>query len=206
MRLILVRHGETGWNAENRYQGATDVPLSARGQAQAKALAARLASGALDAIYSSDLQRAWETAARIAASHALQVLMEPRLREMSFGTWEGMTYEEIQRLDPQALAEWMADPLTVAPPRGESLAHLATRIGEMLDDMMELARDETVVLVAHGGSLRVLLCLAMGLDPNAHWRFELSPGSISELHLYRGGAILSLLNDQHHLKRVQDDC
>ncbi|MBI4759502.1 MAG: histidine phosphatase family protein, partial [Chloroflexi bacterium] len=104
MRLLLVRHGETDWNAEERYQGTTDVPLSAQGRAQAQALTSRMAGEVLDAIYASDLQRAWQTAEVIAAPHGLPVRPEPRLREIDFGAWEGLTFDEIRQRRPAAKA------------------------------------------------------------------------------------------------------
>ena len=121
MRVILVRHGETIWNEEQRYQGASDPPLSERGELQARRLAARLASESIGLIYSSDSTRALQTADQIAAHHGRQVRADPRLREMDFGDWEGLTYSEIRERYPQALARWQGDPLATSPPGGESL-------------------------------------------------------------------------------------
>ena len=199
VRVILVRHGETLWNEEERYQGASDLPLSGRGELQARRLAARLASESIGLIYSSDSNRALQTAAEIAAHHGRQVCADPRLREMDFGVWEGLTYSEIGERYPQALARWEGDPFATAPPGGESLAQLATRVGDVLDDIRKPGEAETVLVVSHGGPLRVVLCLALGLAPADHWRFRLDPGSVSELYLYPEGAILALLNDRHHL-------
>ncbi len=204
MRLLLVRHGETDWNAEGRYQGQSDVPLSAIGQQQAMALARRLAREEIHALYASDLQRAWQTAEVIAAPHGLPVRPEPRLREIDFGAWEGLTFDEIRQRHPQALAAWEADPLGVAPPGGESLAQVVARVGQVLDDIARSCQDRTVLFVAHGGLLQVLLCLALGLAPRARWQFRLDPGSLSELSLYAEGAVLIRLNDTHHLE-VADD-
>ena len=206
MRLILVRHGETVWNAEHRYQGMTDLPLSARGTLQARALAARLAAEPIDLIYSSDSKRAWQTAEEIATIQGAKVLREPRLREMSFGIWEGLTYPELRERYPKALAEWQREILGTAPPGGESLGELAVRVEAMLDDLRGLDEIETVLLVSHGGPLRVLLCLALGLAPADYWRFRVDPGSVSELCLYPEGAILALLNDTHHLVGDRGGC
>ncbi|GAJ15856.1 unnamed protein product, partial [marine sediment metagenome] len=169
MRVILVRHGETIWNEEQRYQGASDPPLSERGELQARRLAARLASESIGLIYSSDSTRALQTADQIAAHHGRQVRADPRLREMDFGDWEGLTYSEIRERYPQALARWQGDPLATSPPGGESLAQLAMRVGDVLDDFPKLDQAETVLVVSHGGPLRVLLCLALGLAPADHW-------------------------------------
>ncbi len=200
--LILVRHGETIWNAERRFQGAQDVPLSPRGEAQARALAARLAGESIQRIYSSDLQRAHVTATLIAEPHGLPVQIEPRLREISFGAWEGMTYEGIHMRYPEGLAWWEADPMNAAPPGGETLAQLQERVESLLAELAALPADETALLVGHGGSLQVLLCVALGLVPRARWQFRLDPGSLSELGLYPAGAILTSLNDRHHLACV----
>jgi alpha-ribazole phosphatase len=199
-RLILVRHGKTAWNAQARYQGRADLPLSDAGRRQAAMLARRLAREEIDAVYASDLQRAWEMAVTVAAPHGLPVRAEPRLLEMDFGDWEGLTYDEVQERYPQALAAWEADPLNMAPPGGETLAHVVARVQSLLDDIVRIHPDHTVVLVAHGGPLRVLLCIVMGLDPRAHWQFRLDVASLSELYLYDEGAVLTGLNDTHHLE------
>lgn len=203
VRLLLVRHGQTDLNAARRYQGHLPTPLNAVGCAQAEALGRRLAGEPLDAVLSSDLPRALETARAIALHHALGVRCEPRLREIALGGWEGLTFDEIARRDPEAQARWIADPLAVAPPGGETLAALAERLRGVLGEAASLGEGRTVVLVSHGGALQVLLCLALGLSPAAHWQFRLDEASLSELSLYAAGAILSRLNDCHHLEGVE---
>ena len=205
-RLILVRHGETAWNAHQRYQGITDVALSVKGQRQALALAARLSGETIDAIYASDLQRAWQTATIIASTCRLSVYAEPRLREANFGLWEGLTYTEIKRDYPEALASWEADPLMVSPPEGESLSALGARVNNLLEEIRRCSQEKTLLLVAHGGSLQVFLCAALGIVPRAQWQFRLSPGSISELNVHEEGAVFTLLNDQHHLLPEGGEC
>jgi len=109
LHLMLVRHGESEWNAQRRYQGQSDVPLSALGKRQAELIAERLAGGKIDAVYASDLKRAWETASAIAGKSGLQVLPEPRLRELKFGVLEGLTFDEAQAQYPQMIATWLED-------------------------------------------------------------------------------------------------
>jgi probable phosphoglycerate mutase len=150
-------------------------------------------------LYASDLQRAWETARAIAAPHALQVHAEPRLREMAFGRWEGLTYTEMQQQDAQSLTAWERDPLHSAPPGGETLLQMTQRVSAAYIDILAASQDKTVGLVAHGGPLQLLLCLALGLPPQAYWQFAVSPASLSELCVYKQGAILTRLNDTHHL-------
>jgi len=205
VKLILVRHGRTEWNAEGRFQGQSDVPLNAAGRRQAAALSRRLSREPVTAVYASDLQRAHETALCIAAAHGLGVYSEPRLREMSFGAWEGLTFDEIERRDPPGLAAWQADPLNVAPPGGETLAQLAARVEAALNEIVQTHRDETALLAAHGGSLQALLCLAFGMSLQRYWQFRLDLAAVSELYVYPEGAILTLLNDTAHLRDLKWD-
>ena len=202
MRLLLVRHGETTWNAEGRFQGQSDVPLSPHGQWQAAALARVIAAESVQALYSSDLRRAWDTAVILAESLRLPVQQEPRLREMAFGCWEGFTYAELQQDDAARLVAWQDDPMQTAPPGGETLAQVTDRVNAVLTAMASVPQDHTVALVAHGGPLRVLLCLALGLSSRSYWQFMLAPASCSELQLSERGAVLTRLNDTHHLTEV----
>ena len=199
VRLLLIRHAATAWTAQGRFQGQTDVSLSPHGRRQATALAQRLRAETLHLLYASDLQRAWETAQTMAAPHALHVHAEPRLREIAFGRWEGLTYAEIQQQDAQSLAAWEHDQLHSAAPGGETLLQMAERVRTASVDILLAGQDKTVGLVAHGGPLQLLLCLALGLPPQAYWQFAVSPASLSELCVYEQGAILTRLNDTHHL-------
>lgn len=199
VRLLLVRHAATAWTAQGRFQGQTDIPLSAHGWQQVTALVQRLRAETLHMLYASDLQRAWETARAIAAPHALPVHAEPRLREMAFGRWEGLTYAEMQQQDAQSLAAWECDQLRSAPPGGETLLQMAQRVSAAYSDMLAAGQDKTVGIVAHGGPLQLFLCLALGLSPQAYWQFAVSPASLSELCVYEQGAILTRLNETHHL-------
>lgn len=199
VRLLLIRHAATAWTAQGRFQGQTDVPLSPHGQRQVTGLAHRLRAETIDVLSASDLQRAWETARAIAAPHALCVQPEPRLREIAFGRWEGLTYAEIQQHDAQRLAAWEGDQVHGAPPEGETLLHMTERVKAAYTSIVTAHQGKTVGLVAHGGPLQVLLCLALGLPPQAYWQFAMAPASLSELCVYEQGAILTHLNDTHHL-------
>jgi len=181
-----------------------DVPLNDTGRQQAAAVAQRLANEDIDVLYASDLCRAWETAtaiatARAAASHRQPLLTEPRLREMDFGQWQGLTHAEIHQRQARELDRWYSEPLYFAPPGGETLAQLGDRIQSALQDVRDTHQGATVLWVSHGGPLRVLLCLTLGLDLRANWRFRVQVASVSELHLYEEESVLALLNDTHHL-------
>lgn len=204
VRLLLIRHAATAWTAQGRFQGQTDVPLSSHGRRQVAALAQRLVTETLHRLYASDLQRAWETAQAIATPHALRVQAEPRLREMAFGHWEGLTYAEIQQRDAPALAAWERDQLHIAPPGGETLLQMAERVRAAYASIVAAGQDQTVGVIAHGGSLQLLLCLVLGLSPQSYWQFAIAPASRSELCVYEPGAILTRLNDTHHLDGVDD--
>lgn len=205
MRLFLIRHGETVWNAEGRFQGQTDVPLSPRGEQQAAALARIMVDESVQLLYASDLQRAWNTALILAESLGVLPCKEARLRELAFGRWEGLTYAELQQRDAALLAAWQADPSRTAPPGGETLPQITERVNAALTAMLATAEDCTVAVVAHSGPLRVLLCLALGFDVRSYWRFVLAPASLSELRVTDVGAVLTRLNDTHHLTELEHD-
>ncbi len=198
-RVLLVRHGQTEWNRQKRYQGTSDVPLAEAGREQAHLVARRLQGEGVDAILSSPLRRAWETACTVGEHLRLPPEADERLREICFGFWEGLTHTEIARDYPEDWGRWTADPLHWPPGRGETLVQVAARVGQVLDDLIRRYPDRTVLLVGHGGSLRVFLCLALGVPPERSWQFPLKNCSLSEVCLYPEGGILTLHNDRHYL-------
>lgn len=174
--LILCRHGRTDWNEAGRYQGQTDVPLNALGRRQAKFLAQTLRSEPIAAVYASDLSRAAETAAEIARYHALEVRLDPRLREIDQGRWEGLTLAEILQQDAALHARLEADPLTVRRPGGESVQDVSQRVVAVLEEIEHEQPDGLVCVVSHKVALTVLRCELTGeplapalrrLPPNA---------------------------------------
>jgi len=200
VHILLARHGQTAWNVANRYMGQEDIPLDKIGQHQAIALGLRLLDESLSAIYASDLKRAWQTASTIAVHHTCPLISEPRLREMDFGTWQGMTYPEIQQNDRKNLEAWEADRLKNSPPGGESLAQFSLRVETAFESAIKDHSEKTILMVAHGGTLKILLCYVLGLPPEHYWRFQLSPTSLSEVWIYPEGGSLNLLNDTCHLR------
>jgi alpha-ribazole phosphatase len=210
-RLLIVRHGRTAWNIDGRFQGQLDIPLDEVGQAQAAAVAQRLAQERPVAIYASDLSRASQTARWIenAIAEAIQpdllppLVLEPRLREMHFGEWQGLTYSEIQASQPEALAAWEADWLSNAPPGGETLTQLIERVHPVYHEILAAHPDGTVMVVGHGGALQAMLCMALGLPPERFWQLQLDNTGIADLRIYPEGAILNLFNDTCHLERAK---
>ncbi|MEN6409338.1 MAG: alpha-ribazole phosphatase [Anaerolineaceae bacterium] len=198
LTLLLVRHGQTVWNRMQRFQGQSDVPLDETGMSQIEKVASRLAHETLDVVYTSDLSRAQATARAIAGYHTCPVIIDPRLRELSFGEWEGLTYAEIASRFPERLTVWERDPFRNAPPGGETVAQLADRVGAVLRDLRSRHASQTVVIAAHGGPLQTLICLALDHLPEKHWQFSLRPGSLSEIAFYPAGAILNFLNETYN--------
>ncbi|WP_258360481.1 alpha-ribazole phosphatase [Moorella sulfitireducens (nom. illeg.)] len=201
-RVYLVRHGETEWNNSGRYQGHSDVALSPRGRQQAELLRERLRHIPLDVVYSSDLSRARETAASIAAPHGLGVKVTAGLREINFGAWEGMTHEEIVASFPCEWEAWRQDPASTIVPGGESFRQVKERVWQAFNGIVRHEKGRRILLVAHGGSLRVLICSVLGLDLTAVWRFRLDNTGISIVDCYEDEYILVLLNDINHLETL----
>lgn len=160
--LWIVRHGQTDWNVEGRYQGQADQPLNAVGLAQASAAAAKLQGQRFAAIYSSDLQRARVTAEVIATALGMPVQVDCRLREVNQGEWEGMLTADIQARYAEEWAARQQDRLHTAPPGGESLAQVAARVLAGVDEIARRHTDEAVVIVSHGLALGVVRCAAAG--------------------------------------------
>lgn len=200
MTLWLVRHGQTDWNVQKRYQGHSDIPLNAVGKTQARQIGARLASERLHAIISSDLRRTAQTAEAIAAHHKLTVQLEPGLREANFGVFEGLRYKDVIG-EHKAMAEaWFADP-EHPPEDGEKLSDVAARVSASVDALLaQFASNKRLLLVGHDGSLRLLLCHLLEMPMPQYWRFNLDPCSLTRVNVYPGGAILVRLNDISHLE------
>ncbi|HTE14339.1 MAG TPA: histidine phosphatase family protein [Burkholderiales bacterium] len=148
--LILIRHGETAWNRERRMQGQTNTPLSDTGRAQAEAVGRRLARHPFSALYSSDLQRAWDTAAAIARASGRDIVSEPRLRERTFGVFEGLTYDEMAQHHPLEHARFAQRDPDYAVPGGESPRQFFERSLGCLEDIAAAHAGECVVVVTHG--------------------------------------------------------
>jgi probable phosphoglycerate mutase len=160
--LILVRHGETDWNRERRWQGHADTPLNETGREQARALARALNGEAIAAVYSSDLRRARETAEIVADGRGLPVLVDRRLREIDFGEWEGLRTVEIHERYPEFMAAW--PPTDGRPfPGGETYGAMGARVVAALGEIARRHPDEDVVVVLHGGPILGALAHAAGI-------------------------------------------
>ena len=164
--LWLVRHGQTDWNVEARYQGQTDVPLNSVGVQQAQALAVDLSGQHFDAVFSSPLQRARLTAEIIAAEHFLPVQLDERLREIHQGLWEGEIYHNLVVRFPDEMRKRRENPYQFRPPKGESAAEVAARVAQAADDIARLYPGGSVLVVSHALTLAALYCQANHLPPD----------------------------------------
>jgi len=199
-KLLLVRHGQTLWNHIARYQGHTDIDLSATGRNQAHLLSLRLATVSLQAVYASDLKRALDTARIIAEPHGLDVQALPQLREINFGAWEGLTFQEIEARYPEIANKWHSSPGSVRIPDGETFQELMERAYGAVLDLAKSNDPGTVAVVTHGGAIRSIISALLGMDLNNLFRIRQDNAALNIIDFYDGYGILNLLNDTHHLE------
>lgn len=204
MKLFLVRHGETVWNAERRSQGHADIELSERGRLQAACLAQRLASEGLEAIYSSPLSRAVSTAAAIAAAHSLAVFTDDGLREMDQGDLEGLTGEQMRERHADVLRAWATTPATVRIPGGETLLELQERAWAAIERIRAAHHDATVAAVCHNFTILTIVCRALGLDLNHFRRLRHNLAALSVIEFSDRFPVLVAFNETRHLDGIDD--
>lgn len=203
MEILLIRHGETAWNRERRMQGHIDIPLNEEGQRQARALGAALAAERPDAIWSSDLQRARDTAQAVADAHDLPVQLDAELRERCYGAFEGMTYQEIAEHYPEAMRQWKSREPHARFPAGErdaeTLHEFHQRCVGAATRIVRRHQAGKTVIVAHGGVLDCLYRAATGMALEAERNFGNANAAINRLRW--DGARFSLLQwgDETHL-------
>jgi alpha-ribazole phosphatase len=199
LHLLLVRHGQTEWNAQHRYQGHSDLPLNQLGQEQARQLAARLQTQKIDLVFSSDLQRALQTAQILAESHGVKVQPDPRLREMNFGLLEGHTFDDGLERWPEMIRNWVQDN-NQPPEGGERLDEFSERVSQFFTGLRQSCDGKTVLVVAHGGPLRVIMQSVLGPGSGPVWWFSLDHGSLTDFQIDDENIIINRINDSGHLE------
>jgi probable phosphoglycerate mutase len=197
--VLLARHGETEWNREGRIQGQRDVPLSGVGLAQAAALAHRLRAAPCARIVSSDLLRARATADAVAAALGLEVALDPRLREQDLGAWEGGTFADAERADPDLARRFRARDPDVRPPGGESRRELQSRALAALAAHAAPGSPGPLLLVTHGGPLQALAYALLGLPLSSPRRFLVPNAGLTTLAPHLGAWFVATLCDVSHL-------
>ena len=204
-RVYLIRHGQTEWNRQLIFRGRADISLSEEGFRQAGALAERLSEEHLAAVYCSPLIRAFATAECMANSRGLRPRQVDGLTDMDYGAWEGQQHEHIKQQYPDLYARWQAEPHSVRPPKGETLAEVRQRATSALNEIVVHQEDTTVAVVSHRVVNKLLLCAALGLGDDAFWRIRQDTCCVNVLE-YEGNRItVSLLNDTCHLRGLEKD-
>jgi len=195
MKLLLARHGQTEWNADRRFQGHTDISLSARGRAQAHALGRALRGHRVSAAYVSPMRRAVETAEIALADAGIPYTPIEALRELSLGAWEGCTVDEIRRQDGDPYAAWLRAPLDCPPPGAEPLPAVRDRVVSALERIEDAHGDGDALIIAHGGVISVYACHLLACSFNQLWRLRVDNCSLTVVHPPR----IVTLNDTRHL-------
>lgn len=204
VKVVFVRHGQTEWNVSGRYQGQSDVALSAAGLAQAEKLAAEFPVAKLDAIYASDLVRARVTAETVAQKFGLPVQLEPAFRELSFGDWEGLTYEEIVASWPDAMRNFLAHPDILEVPNGESFPAVQQRALERLHELLAKHEGQTIMIAAHGAVLRTMLAAALHMPLQYLWSIRQFNTAVNIVRYDAdGNPTVELLNSTAHLGELR---
>lgn len=172
-QLLLIRHGQTEWNVEGRYTGQSDIPLNERGHAEAADVANKLKDQSLDAIYSSDLERAYNTARYIAQACELDIATDSRLREINQGVWEGMLFPDIKAQFQAELNKRAADPLNVGAPGGETVGEVRARVLAALKEILSKhpGPDQRVAIVAHGFIIAVIRVYFENIPAEKTWDY-----------------------------------
>ena len=199
--ILLVRHGRTDWNDAHRFQGRTDVPLNATGLAQAEKVAARLAPWPVDVVYTSPMTRARETAAAIAVPHGKTPVVLDNLTEVNFGAWEGLFFEAIREQNKERLQEWLQNPFFRMPEGAETWDAIRARAEDVKETLLR-SPHERVIMVSHGGILRALLVVFLGLDPRTVWNVRTSNCGLSGIEIRRDQSSLAFSNDTLHLENL----
>lgn len=201
LKLYLIRHGETDWNADGRIQGLSDIDLNERGMEQARRLAARIGEeGEFLAIYSSPLKRAYRTAEMMGMALDLPVLPDPRLLERSLGELEGLTLSEIREKFPEVHRAWSDGGARPHVPGEETREAFVERTTAFVHDMRARHPEGHVIAVTHGGTLNMLLMTSLGLDVERPMPFFIDNATINVIQWSEHRARLRVLNDAAHLR------
>ena len=198
--ILLARHGQTDSNVNGYYMGWSNEDLNQEGYAQAQKLAAHLADTPIDAIYSSPLKRAYNTALIIAEPHRLKIEVAQDLTEMKFGDWESLHIDDIARGWPELWKEWRSDPTNVAMPNGESFKQAVERVTRAFEKIAVANVDKTVLIATHEIGIKLVAIYALGAPLNVYRRFDVFNASLSIVHVKDGKARLITLNDTSHLR------
>jgi len=194
--IYLVRHGQTDYNKKGMFQGHIDVPLNEEGLSAAQNLQKRLKNIKLVKIYVSDLIRTRQTAEPTAKDHNLPIITVPALKEISFGKWEGLKIEEIKQKWPAEIKAVFFHPSTARVVGGEGFFEVQKRVREALQQIIvEQDEDTAILIVSHGGAIRMLLCAILDMNIDNMWKLTLDNVSITKLYVKKDNFYLGYLNN-----------
>ncbi len=204
-RLILIRHGESTWNRDRRIQGQLDPPLSEQGHEQARLVAGRLGRREVEALYTSDLLRASQTAAPIAAMLGVEARPMKELREIFLGDWEGLHTAELAERFPEAWDAWTREPSWDVVPRGEGASAFEERVVSALDRLFEQHSHGDAIVVTHGGVIQIALHRVVGRPSHGLFPFRISNGSVSIVERRNSRMVIATVNDTSHLEGIAEE-
>ena len=199
MKLILVRHGETDWNKLDKCQGISDIPLNSTGEKQAKDLAHSLRDKNISAIFSSDLQRAINTAKCISEYHGIEVQIDERFREMDQGDFEGLEFKYIRENYSHVLKKWREEPGTLRIPGGESLTEVQDRAWLAFNNLLNEYNGKDILVVTHNLTIITLLCKFTGKSLKSFTEFNVQETSKTVIDCNREDFKIEILNDTSHI-------
>jgi alpha-ribazole phosphatase len=206
--IILVRHGQTAWNTSEVFRGRIDIELDETGLKQAELLGEYLGQRELEAVYSSPLKRAVQTAEAIAHHHGLAAEIAPGLNDMDFGEWQGLSLQDVRSRFSELFEMWSSEPHRVRIPSGESLDDVRERVLTLVNRIVD-KHEGTVVLVSHRVVNKVLICALLGLDSSHFWDIRLDTCGMTTFEIANGRFVLTEHNNTSFLeslkqKRLQD--
>jgi broad specificity phosphatase PhoE len=202
MRVILVRHGQTDWNESGVFRGRLDVKLNQNGFRQAEIVGEALKDADVDAVYSSPLSRALDTATAIARHHGNAFETYEPVNDMNFGEWQGLKRLEVEARYPDLFQIWLTAPHRVEIPNGETLSQVRRRLLTGLESLHSLYPEGTVVIVSHGLTNKVLLCAMLGLYNSHFWNVKQDNAAINIFKYTGQGSKVFLMNDTTHLRSI----
>lgn len=202
-KVILVRHGETAWNAGEVYRGRADVPLNKTGLRQVEKLGAALRDERIAAVFSSPLSRSMQTAEAVAAHHDTKVVEAPELIDICYGKWEGLQAAEVEKKYPALTSMWLDSPDTVKFPGGESLSEVRRRAAGFLRRAADEHEGETIVLASHRAVLKTLILFCLKLGNERFWNVRIDNAACSAFEWRDNDFILTSHNQCAHLKGIR---
>jgi broad specificity phosphatase PhoE len=201
-RFILVRHGETEWNREDRMRGWLDVPLNERGRLQAAAVGKALQGEPIVAVYSSPLSRALDTARAFASPRGIEPVPFEPIKDFNFGEWQGHTRSEVKERWADLYRVYETDPAAFRAPGGESLEGLHGRVLSGLEDLADRHRGDTVGLASHAVTCQIALLAIQGLGPDRYWNVRQGNCAINVFYRGERGWVIEKINDTCHLAGI----